>query len=159
MGSHTSMVRASVSTDTASRDRRRRNAIVSGETAASTRTSTWLRPVRSSSYSVSRPNRIPPATPPARAGLARYMESMVSAEAGLYQASPAAGETAARSMTSQVSRLFRSRPSSEKKRSFFIVPPPLKSDKGKRPPATVPPPGHNPEGNPQPPGSESPDLC
>ncbi len=57
--------------------------MVSGDTTASVRTSTRLRQARSSSKTVSRPKRMPPAAPPAMAGLARYMESMVVEVAGL----------------------------------------------------------------------------
>ena len=78
MGNHNAMVRAVASTAPASRASRRTHAMVWGETAASMSMSTRLRPVRSSSKMVSRANRMPPPTPPARAGLARYRESMVS---------------------------------------------------------------------------------
>ena len=81
-GSQSSMVRPSVSSAPASRASRRTSAMTRGETAASVSASTRLRAVRSSSKTDKSPNKTPPAAPPAMAGLARYMESMVSAEAG-----------------------------------------------------------------------------
>ncbi len=62
--------------------------MVRGETAASISMPTRLRSVRSSSYTVSRPNRMPPTTPPGQGGIARYMDSMVSAAVGLVQHQP-----------------------------------------------------------------------
>ena len=125
MGSQTSMVRPRPRTAAAARAGRRTRAMVRGETAASISMPTRLRSVRSSSYTVSRPNRMPPTTPPARAGSARYMDSMVSAAVGLYSTSPASGESTVSKMTSQVRRLWNRRPSSRQNRCrAFIGPPP-----------------------------------
>ena len=82
-GSQTSMASAAVITATASKASRRVRAAVSGETTASVRTSTRFRAVRSHSWIASMPKRTPPTAPPAMAGFARYMESMVLAVAGL----------------------------------------------------------------------------
>ena len=83
MGSQTSIVRPTVSTAAVSRASSRVRAVVRGDTTASVRMSTRLRQARSSSKMVSRPKRMAPATPPAIAGFARYMESMVVEVAGL----------------------------------------------------------------------------
>ena len=77
------MVRTVASPAAVSSASSRTKAMAWGETTASVSTSVRLRRARSSSKMVSRANRMPPAAPPARAGLARYMESMVPASAGL----------------------------------------------------------------------------
>ena len=108
-GSQTSMVTAVASSPTASRAVRRTSAMRRGGTAASTSASIRLRLTRSSSNTARRPKKIPPAAPPARAGLARYRESMVSAVAGLYRNRPARGERRVSSKASQAGRLWSRR--------------------------------------------------
>ena len=75
-GSQTSIARHSVSAAPLISASSRTRAMRRGETAASTSTSTRH-------LFASRPKRTPPAAPPARAGFAKYMESIVPALAGL----------------------------------------------------------------------------
>ena len=82
-GSQTSIARHSVSAAPLISASSRTRAMRKGETAASTSTSTRHLFARSSSNTASRPKRTPPAAPPARAGFAKYMESIVPALAGL----------------------------------------------------------------------------
>ena len=67
--------------------------------------------------------------PPARAGFARYLDSIVSAVAGQYRKRPNAGEQTVRKKIRRTEGRFSRRPHSRAIRAqiFFIVRPPWKS--------------------------------